>query len=113
MPANDEEETGGVTTDGATPDDDGSFFLGFVLGLLGGVVVSVFALRWVRKRSTRAGFWCGLTVQALVLIFAVAHRGKGVPGGACAKDARFEQLQLRRLPNSQATRSEPSRSTNP
>jgi len=77
MQSNDDDETGGVTTEGAPTDDEGSFFLGFVAGLLGGAVVSIVALRWVQKRNTRAGFWSGVTVQVLVLLFAVAHRGKG------------------------------------
>jgi hypothetical protein len=42
-----DDDTGGVTSDGTGADDDGSFLLGFLAGLLGGIVVSVFALRWV------------------------------------------------------------------
>jgi hypothetical protein len=74
MPTSNDDDTGGVTTDGTESEDDGSFLLGFLAGLLGGIVASVFALRWVRKRNTRAGFLCGVTVQVLLLLFALAQR---------------------------------------
>ncbi len=68
VPEEDEEETLDDASN-ADEDDQGSFVLGFIAGLIGGCVVLALVLRR-GKPKTRAGVYRGFGVQVLLFLIA-------------------------------------------
>ena len=68
VPEEDEEETLDDASD-ADEEDQGSFVLGFIAGVIGGCVVLALVLRR-GKPKTRAGVYWGFGVQVLLFVIA-------------------------------------------